>query len=41
MRPVKRYSVNKRSSANQFRNRVDKTKAINFRVAAMRGGYRM
>lgn len=38
---MKRYRVNKYRSANQFRNGVGKTKAANYRTAAMRGGYRM
>lgn len=39
MRPVKRYGVNKRSSAGQFRHNVSRTKLANFRMP-MRGGIR-
>lgn len=38
---MKRFPVNKARSANQFRRNVGRTKAINFRTVAMRGGYRM
>ena len=41
MRPIKRYGVNKRSSARQFRGDVSHTKAQNLRPPPMRGGFRL
>lgn len=38
---MKRFPVNKRKSAKQFRRNVHKTKAINLAGGAMRGGYRL
>lgn len=40
MRPVKRYSVNKRHSSRRFRKDVGRAKGINF-AAPMRGGIRL
>ena len=41
MRPIKRYSVNKRRSAGKFRGDVSLTKAANLRPPPMRGGFRL
>lgn len=41
MRPVKRYGVNKRSSAGQFKRNVSRVKAINMKNPVMRGGIRL
>lgn len=40
MKPVKRYSVNKRRSARSFRRDVGRTKAPNLQ-SPMRGGWRL
>lgn len=40
MRPVKRYDVNKRSSAGHFKRNVSRTKGANI-IAPMRGGWRL
>lgn len=40
MRPVKRFGVNKRSSAKKFRRNSGRTKAANM-VQPMRGGWRL
>lgn len=36
-----RHNVNKRASANKFKNNIRRTKAPNMRAAPMRGGIRM
>lgn len=41
MRPSKRYGVNKRRSAGQFRGQTRRTKSVNLRGAPMRGGIRL
>lgn len=41
MRPVKRYGVNKGSSARKFRGNISHTKAANVRPPPMRGGFRL
>lgn len=41
MRPVKRYSVDKRHSASKFRRNVSRTKAANLQAMPMRGGWRL
>lgn len=41
MRPVKRYGVNKASSARKFRGDTARTKAANVRPPPMRGGFRL
>lgn len=41
MRPVKRMSVNKGKSSRQFKSNVGKTKAANFSLNPMRGGWRL
>lgn len=38
---MRRFPVNKRSSARSFRNKTTKTKAANVRGAPMRGGIRL
>jgi len=38
---MRRFSVNKRSSARTFRNKTTRTKAPNVRAAPMRGGIRL
>lgn len=38
---MKRYSVNKRTSAKKFARSVGKTKALNVIAAPMRGGIRL
>lgn len=40
MRPLKRHHVNKHSSARRFRGHSSRTKAMNMRLAPMRGGIR-
>lgn len=41
MRPVRRQAVSKFKSARRFRKQVGRTKAMNFRPGAMRGGIRL
>lgn len=41
MKPVKRFSVNKHSSARKFRRQVSRTKAANLGANPMRGGIRL
>ncbi len=41
MRPVKRYTVNKRRSASKFRRNAGRSKVINVHATPMRGGYRL
>lgn len=41
MRPTKRYGVNKRKSAKQFRKKSSRTKAANVRGGLARGGWRL
>lgn len=38
---MKRFSVNKRKSAGQFKNNVRRTKAPNVQQGPMRGGWRL
>jgi len=38
---MRRYSVNKGSSARQFRSKVGRTKAPNVKAGPMRGGIRL
>lgn len=38
---MKRYSVNKKASAGQFRKNVTRTKAANIQNGPMRGGWRL
>ena len=39
--PLRRKSVNKRSSANRFKKHVRHTKAANMKLNPMRGGWRL
>lgn len=39
--PLHRKPQNKRKSANQFKKKASKTKAINLAAAPMRGGIRL
>lgn len=41
MRPLKRYSVNKSSSAGKFRRNVSRTHPRNVGAVVMRGGIRL
>lgn len=38
---MKRYGVNKRKSAQKFRNQVGRTKMVNLVAGPMRGGIRL
>lgn len=38
---MRRRPVNKGKSAKQFRRNVSRTKAVNIRPTAMRGGFRL
>jgi hypothetical protein len=39
--PLRRKSVNKRSSAKRFKKHVGHTKAANMKLNPMRGGWRL
>lgn len=41
MRPVKRFAVNKRSSARKFRSGARRTRGANVAPPPMRGGLRL